>query len=76
MVAGQVMDRYSVFVDESFEGFMNLAKDDGYFCYAALMVPTAALPELERFWTAARKRLVAEYKLATGFDESDRQVTS
>lgn len=29
---------YTVFIDESFDGFMNLSRDDGYFCYAALMV--------------------------------------
>lgn len=59
---------YTVFIDESFDGFMNLAKDNGYFCYAALMVPTGRLPDLERFWIANRDRLVIEYKRATGFE--------
>jgi hypothetical protein len=40
---------YTVFIDESFDGFMNLSRDDGYFCYAALMVPTARLGDLGRW---------------------------
>lgn len=59
---------YTVFIDESFDGFMNLSKENGYFCYAALMVPSAKLPDLERFWAANRNRLVADYKRATGFE--------
>lgn len=60
---------YTVFIDESFgEGFTVLSRHDAYFCYAALMVPTAKLPDLERFWLTSRGRLVAEYKLATGFE--------
>ncbi|MGE3309579.1 MAG: hypothetical protein AB7O66_06370 [Limisphaerales bacterium] len=59
--------RYTVFLDESFDGFMNLSKDDGYFCYAALMVPTAKLPDLERFWAANREKLATAYARATGF---------
>ena len=58
---------YKVFIDESFDGFMNLAREDGYFCYVALMVPMAKLPDLQRFWLANRGRLVTEYKQATGF---------
>jgi hypothetical protein len=48
---------YTVFIDESFDGFMNLARDDGYFCYVALMVPTVKLADLDRFWAANRDRL-------------------
>jgi hypothetical protein len=59
---------YTVFMDESFDGFMNLTRDDGYFCYAALMVPTERLPDLSRFWAANRDRLIAAYKQATGFE--------
>lgn len=59
---------YTVFIDESFgEGFTVLSKDDAYFCYAALMVPSVRLADLERFWVAHRDRLVAEYRRATGF---------
>jgi len=58
-------------MDESFDGFMNLSKDDGFFCYAALMVPTARLPDLDRFWTANRGRLIKAYKRATGFEIQD-----
>ena len=47
---------------------MNLSRDGGYFCHAALMVPTAKLPDLERFWAANRQKLVAEYRRATGFE--------
>lgn len=59
--------KYTVFIDESFDGFMNLSRDDGYFCYAALMVPTAKLPDLERFWAANREKLATAYARATGF---------
>jgi hypothetical protein len=59
---------YTVFIDESFDGFMNLARDEGYFCYAALMVPTGRLPDLERFCMANRDRLLSEYTRATGFE--------
>ena len=55
-------------MDESFDGFMNLSKDDGVFCYAALMVPSAKSSELDRFWTANRSRLIEAYKRATGFE--------
>jgi hypothetical protein len=58
---------YTVFIDESFDGFLNLAKDDGYFCHAALMVPTAKLVDLERFWAANRHKLVAEFKREKGY---------
>src|SRR5882724_4608511 len=59
---------YTVFIDESFDGFMNLSKDDGYFCYAALMVPTMKLADLERFWRANREKLVLEYRRITGHE--------
>lgn len=60
---------YTVFIDESFgEGFTVLSREDAYFCYAALMVPTAKMADLERFWLANRARLSASYKLATGFE--------
>jgi hypothetical protein len=60
---------YTVFIDESFgEGFTVLSREDAYFCYAALMVPTAKLADLGRCWLANRARLLAAYKLATGFE--------
>jgi hypothetical protein len=58
---------YTVFIDESFDGFMNLSKDDGYFCHAALMVPDTKLPDLDRFWAANRDKLAAEYKRVTAY---------
>lgn len=62
---------YTVFMDESFDGFMNLSKDNGFFCYAALTVPTSKLPDLDRFWAANRNRLIEAYKHATGFEIQD-----
>lgn len=59
---------YTVFIDESFVGFMNLAKEDGYFCYAALMIPTSRLLDLERFWVANYDRLITEHKRVTGHE--------
>lgn len=58
---------YTVFIDESFDGFMGLSNPKGYFCYAALMLPTDKLPDLKRFWVARRERLVKDYETATGF---------
>lgn len=58
---------YTIFVDESFDGYMNLSRDDGYFCYAALMVPTERLEDLARFWASNRARLATAYAKETGF---------
>lgn len=58
--------KYTVFIDESFYEFMNLARDDGNFCYAALMVPTDKLPDLDRFWSANREKLASAYTKTTG----------
>jgi len=62
---------YTIFVDESFDGFMNLSKMDGYFCYAALMVPTEKLPDLERFWSRRKEALVNEYAKTKGHQIAD-----
>jgi len=58
---------YTVFIDESMDGFLGFARPDGYFCYCALMVPTERLADLRGFWEALRDRLVGEYKRATRF---------
>jgi len=47
---------------------MNLQKPDGYFCYVALMVPSAKLLDLQRFWSARRAHLTEEYKRMTGYE--------
>jgi len=67
---------YTVFIDESFDGFMGLSNPKGYFCYAALMLPTETLGDLERFWVARRARLVNDYALATGFSLRDAEFKS
>ena len=55
-------------LDESFwEGFTVLSREHAYFCYAAVMVPTAKLADPERFWLSNRARLLAAYQLATDF---------
>src|SRR5436190_23153998 len=58
---------YTVFVDESFDGFLGFSNPQGYFCYATLMVPTAKLNDLSVFWQTLRDRLAHAYKKATGF---------
>jgi hypothetical protein len=67
---------YTVFIDESMDGFLGFARPDGYFCYCALMVPTERLADLGRFWDAVRERLVAEYRKATGFALGDVEFKS
>ncbi len=46
---------YSVFVDESFYKWFGLPTQEANLCYGALSVPTARLPDLERFETAIRE---------------------
>jgi hypothetical protein len=58
---------YTVFIDESFDRFMNLQADDGWFCYGAFMIPTERLADLARFHAALFENLQNEYKKATGF---------
>jgi len=62
---------YTVFIDESMDGFLGFPRPDGYFCYCALMVPSERLADLGCFWEALRERLVREYKKATGFALGD-----
>lgn len=71
-----ITKNYNVFIDESFDGFLGLSKPDGYFCYMALMVPTARLADLTRFWQSYRNRLVSAYKTATGFDLGNAEFKS
>ena len=58
---------YDVYVDETFEHFMNLPRMDGHFCYVALMVPEKAETQLTSFWNALDNRLRRAYEEATGF---------
>ena len=71
-----ITKNYTVFIDESFDGFLGLSKPDGYFCYVALMVPTTRLADLTRFWQSYRNRLVNAYKIATGFDLGNTEFKS
>jgi hypothetical protein len=71
-----ITKNYTVFIDESFNGFLGLSSPDGYFCYVALMVPTARLADLARFWQSYRNRLVSAYKTATGFDLGNAEFKS
>ncbi len=51
---------YTVFIDETFDGFMDMSKPDGFFCHGALMVPTEVLTTrfvLEKSQRATGKRL-------------------
>ena len=59
--------KYTVFVDEIFEDFMNFPDLDGYFCYVGLMLPDRCGEDLERFWKSLNARLVEAYRRATGF---------
>lgn len=61
---------YNVYVDETFEHFLNLPRLDGYFCYGALMIPEEREPSLKDFWQALDRRLRRYYKKATGFELS------
>lgn len=67
---------YTVFIDESFDGFLGLSNPKGYFCYAALMVPTERLSALDTFWAALRDRLIEDYKRSTGFDMGTNEFKS
>ena len=58
---------YNVYVDETFEHFMNLPRMEGYFCYVALMVPERAEAQLSAFWESLERRLRSAYDEATGF---------
>lgn len=71
-----ITKNYTVFIDESFDGFLGLSKPDGFFCYVALMVPTARLADLARFWQSYRNRLVGAYKMATGYDLGNAEFKS
>jgi hypothetical protein len=46
---------YSVFVDESFYKWFGLPTQEANLCYGGLSLPSARLPDLERFETAIRK---------------------
>jgi len=58
---------YNVYVDETFEHFLNLPRMDGYLCYSALMIPEKREESLADFWRALDERLRSYYKEATGF---------
>jgi hypothetical protein len=45
---------YTVFVDESFYKWFGLPSDESNFCYAALSIPTARLPDLQKFEASLR----------------------
>jgi len=66
---------YTVFIDESFWNFMNFAKEEGNFCYGALMVPTDRLDDLGRFWAANRTKLATAHSQVTG-TKSDGEFKS
>jgi hypothetical protein len=61
---------YNVYVDETFEHFLNLPRLDGYLCYGALMVPETREKSLSDFWAALDRRLRCYYKAATGIELS------
>ena len=47
---------YNVYVDETFEHFLNLPRMDGYLCYSALMIPEEreqSLADFGRRWMSA-----------------------
>jgi hypothetical protein len=67
---------YTVFVDESMDGFLGFSRSDGYFCYCALMVPSERVADLEGFWEALRERLIREYKKATKYALGDVEFKS
>jgi hypothetical protein len=58
---------YNVYVDETFEHFLNLPRMEGHFCYVGLMVPEKTDIQLRAFWSALERRLRLAYEEATGF---------
>jgi hypothetical protein len=58
--------KYIVYVDESFDRFMNFPELEGNFCYSALMVPTGKINELTCFWHALESRIRVRYLQIAG----------
>lgn len=58
----------AAFVDESFDSFFDLSRDDGYFCMGVAIIPVAELSAFEGHFLTYRQALAR----AKGFDDDGR----